>query len=563
MFRNRHLFGIVATDARMVVSIIMITETIRRLVMGLATLGVAFLLSACYDTKQEFTLNPDGSGKVLHECSFQNLNLSNNGNDTSEEALQDAIAKIITDSKGVDAWTDVSFKRLEDDRMWFRGTAYFKNIDELEIPNQSMLQFAWKKQGDGMADLTLKLKKSENPKSKPDIATMTPEERAKKIKDDRAKFQQSKPMFAAILGTLKQSVSFKLPGKVASQSNFKTSAAGTLDLTFDGAKMIDALEKLINDDDSWLAKNGFDAQDAPEIDDELGNLLFGEKAPVKATVSSASAPLFDYASEVAAALKGTKALQKRLGAVSIAPPAKGEALKSIQVVGVRIVREVDKKLEVRPFNHYEGYTLSVLAELHGSVVDITDKSSITSATASDGTSLLKGDSDWERRLGFPQLSADKAAVIFDVELKLPPPSITSIKEISGTLRYRVAGGSKKIDLGVESLTVGATGTELGASIEGIKEGWNKDGSQNLEIKLKLKPDDLKSASLIVDGVETGLERNGYSGSGGFTTFTFASKTAFPEKGSIIVEIHDQVQTFDTSFIIENLSLLGMPPAAEK
>lgn len=70
------------------------------------------MLSSCYETKQEFTLNPDGSGKVLHEYSFQNVNLANNENKTPEEALQAAIARIINDSKGVDAWNDVSFKQL-------------------------------------------------------------------------------------------------------------------------------------------------------------------------------------------------------------------------------------------------------------------------------------------------------------------------------------------------------------------------------------------------------------------------------------------------------------------
>jgi hypothetical protein len=558
------IFGIVGACGVGFDPFTMIIKFIRRSTSGLIALGFAFLLSACYETKQEFTLNADGSGKVRHECTFQNVNLGGNSeNDTSEEALQAAIAKIISSSKGVDAWTDVSFKRLEDNKMWFRGTAYFKKLDELEIPNQSMLQFAWKNQGGGKAELALNLKKSENPTpKKADDATLTAEQRAKKIKDERAKFQQSKPMFSAILGGLKQSVSFKLPGKIESSSNFKPTSPGVLGLDFEGAKMIDALEKLVNDD-AWLAKNGFDAQASPEMDSELSGLLFGEKAPVKATVSGASTPLFDYAAEVATALKGVEALQKKLGAVSIAPPAKGEALKSIKVVGVRMVSAVDKKLEVRPFNYDEGYTLAVLAELPGSVLDVTDKSKITSATASDGSSLLKGERDWDRRLGFPELSADKASVMFTVELQRPAPSITGIKEISGTLQYRVSGGVKEIDLGLESLKAGAKGTELAASIEGYKEGWQKDGSQDMQLKLRLDPDNLKAAYLVVDGVRTEIRRSGYSGMNGQTTFTFESKTAFPEKGSIVVVLYDQVQTFEVPFKIENLSLLGTPLDAAK
>lgn len=539
----------------------MFTKRIKRAVTSGLGLAFALLLSSCYETKQDFMINPDGSGKVRHECTFQSVSL-NNENDTSVEALRAAIAKIVTDSKGVDAWTDVSFKRLEDGRIWFLGTAYFKKLEELEIPNQSMLQFAWKNQGGGKAELALDLKKSKNPKPKPDAAKLTPEERAKKNKDERAKFQQSKPMVTAMLGTLKQDVSFKLPGKVETRSNFKPTPSGTLGLSFEGAKMIDALEKLMADD-AWLEKHGFDTQDTPALDAELGGLLFGEKAPVKATVSGATAPLFNYAAEVAAALKGVEKLQKQLGAVSIAPPAKGDALKSIKVVGVRMVAPVDKKLDIRPFNYDAGYTLAVLAELPGSVLDVTDKSSITTATASDGSSLLKGERDWDRRLGFPKLSADKASVMFDMELKLPEPSVKGIKEVSGTLQYRVSGAAKKIDLGLKSLKAGDKGTELGASIEKIKEGWQKDGSQDMELKLKLKPGDLKSAFIVVDGVKTEIKRNGHSSSGGTTTFTFASKTAFPEKGSIVLEIHDKVQTFDVPFKLENLSLFGTPMVSGK
>jgi hypothetical protein len=538
----------------------MINRIIARVVTGGLGLLSALLLSSCFETKQEFTINPDGSGKVLHECSFQSVRLSNE-EDTSEEALQAAIAKVIKDSKGVDAWTDVKFKRLEDGRLWFRGTAYFKKLNELEISNQGSLQFAWNNQG-GKADLTLQLKKSANSKPKPTVATLTPEDRAKKIKAERAKFQQSKPMFAAILGSLKQTVSFKLPGKVETSSNFKPTPTGTLGLTLEGTKMLESLEKLLADD-AWCEKHGFDPQEAPELDAEFGGLLFGEKAPVKATVSVASAPLFNYAAEVAAALKGAEKLQKQLGAVSIAPPAKGEALKSIKVVGVRMVAPVDKKLDVRPFSYDAGYTLAVLAELPGSVLDVTDKSTITTATASDGTSLIKGDRDWDRRISFPKLSADKASVLFDLELKLPEPSVKGIKELSGTLQYRVAGAAKEINLGLKSLKSGTTGTELGASIQGIKEGWRKGGSQDLELKLKLEPQNLKATYLVVDGVKTELERNGFSSSSGVTNFTFASKTAFPESGSIVVEVYDLLQTFEVPFKLENLSLLGTPMDSSK
>ncbi len=526
-----------------------------------AVIGFAgmWLLSSCYETKQDFVINPDGSGKVTHECSFQSMQMGDEDAD-EQEKLQAAVARIIENSKGVDAWKDVSFKSLDDGRMWFRGTAYFKKIDDLKIENQSMMGFGWKNPGGGKGELTMDFEKSDDAAAgaKPDASKLSAEERAKKIKEERAKFKESKPMLTAMLGGMKQAARFRLPGKPGAQTNFKPGKGGTIQIEFKGEKMISTLEKLMADDE-WLMKNGFDAQSPPEMDAVLAEGLFGEKAPVKAAVTDATEPLFDYAAEVAAARKQADELKKKLGVVSVAAPAKGGKLKSIQVVGVRICRKLDKKLDLRPFNYDAGYTLAVLAEFPGSVLGVTDKSTLTSATSSDGKSLLKGDRDWDKRLGFPNLSADKASALFDVELAMPAAGVTGLKEVSGVIEYRVAGGSKEVDLGLKSLKAGEKGSELGATIENIKNGWQNDGSKDLELKVKMNSDDLKAAYLVADGTRTELKRSGYSGSANTTTFTFSSdKKGFPEKGNIILEIHDKVEVFKTPFKLENLDLLGMP-----
>jgi hypothetical protein len=246
----------------------------------------------------------------------------------------------------------------------------------------------------------------------------------------------------------------------------------------------------------------------------------------------------------------------------VAPPARGEDLKFIRVTGVRMAREVDKKLDLRPFHQEPGYSLAVLVGFPGSVLDVTDKSVITKATASDGSSLLKGEREWDRRLGFSKLSADKAAAMFELELKLPGPEVKGIKEISGVIQYRVAGAPRETRLGPMPLEAGARSAELDASIKEIKEGWKKNGSQDMELKVKLKPKDLKSAWLLADGEKTELKTGGYSSSGNTTTFTLQSDAKLPEKGEIILEIHDQIRTFEVPFTLENLSLLGNPLGAD-
>jgi hypothetical protein len=532
----------------------MLSSKTPRFLKSAAGLIASALLSSCYETKQDYTINPDGSGKVTHECSFTPFQM-NGEDETSQEALQGAVSRVIKDAKGVEAWNDVQFKRLDDGRIWFRGTAYFPKLENLEIPNQSMLEFKWSSQ-QGRAELTLDLKKSSNPKPPADRSKLTAEERERMIQANRTKFQQSKPMMDAMLGKLSQDVTFHLPGRVESKTNFRSKADNAVGLTFAGTKMIAAFEKL-STDDTWIAS--FNPQNTPDLDASLGELLFGEKAPVKAVVSGAQKPLFNYPAEVAEALKGSSKLEKMLGSVSIAPPAKGEPLKTLKVVGVQVISPVDKKLELRPFNESDaGYSLSVLAEFPGSILEISDKSSIDTATANDGTSLLKGEREWDRRLEFPSLSKDKASALFGINLKLPPAGAGGIKEISGVIKYRVAGGTKEVDLGFDHLATGKTGKELVSSIEQIKASGDKDGSQEIEIKVKLAPSDLKSAYLVIDGVKTELKSYGYSGFNGATRFTFKSSRAIPENGAVVLEIHDQLQAFDVPFKLENLPILHLP-----
>ena len=246
-----------------------------------------------------------------------------------EEALKSAVRDVLEQSAGVEAWRDVSYKMLDDGRMYFRGTAYFKELSKLKIENQTMLEFDWAKGADGGGILSLRTNKSDevatqtmadgskvtvtSPKSQAASTNkLTGEELTKKIKQERAQFQQSKPMLQGFLGNMKQAVVLHLPGKVVNKSNFGTDASGALTIGFDGAKFLQAMDNLVNDDE-WCrehAGTGFEnMQEKPAMDDETAQLVFGEKGPVRATVSGA-APLFDYAKELAGAKAQYAKIQK-------------------------------------------------------------------------------------------------------------------------------------------------------------------------------------------------------------------------------------------------------------
>jgi len=544
-----------------------------------AGLGLLLLTGGCFDTQEDFTLNPDGSGKVVHTCTFQALNLNMGNEDTDPgKALTNAVREVLQQAKGVEAWRDVTFKTLDDGRIYFRGTAYFKKLSALDIENQTMLKFDWKKSAAGGALLTLRtneetqaggVKMTLKKPAKPAKA-LTPEEQAKNIKLERGQFQQAMPMLAGFLGNMKHAVVFHLPGKVTSSANFTNDAAGNLAITFDGAKLLAVMQKLVNDD-AWCQAHGGtgfdDIQEKPALDADMNQFIFGEKAPVSATVAVAARPLFDYAAEVAAAQAEYAQTKKALRVGSstssssddaeevTAAPATG-GVKSVKVAGVRLVTGADNTRDLRPLNYFQNeYTVSLLVEFPGAVQSVTDKTALEVATADDGTSLLP-DKDWDRKVHFPNLAKDKTAATLEFKLNLPGSGVKGLKELSGTVQYKVAGGTKEIDLGLDGLKEGATGTNLDAEIKSIKEGWQKNGSQEMSLHLKTNPDGLKSVSLVADGEKTVLSQRGYGGGNGAYDFNYECKTNFPANGRIVVEVFDKMQTFEAPFKLENLTLLG-------
>jgi hypothetical protein len=528
------------------------------------------LLTGCFDTKDEFTINPDGSGKVIHECTFQlmNVNLTETKSDP-QEALQDTIRSLLQDAKGVDAWRDVTYKRIDGEHLYFHGTAYFKDLSKLQIPNQTILDFAWHKAAAGQIILDLRTNKeplSDGLSIRPETdasTNLSPGDAAKKRKEERAKFEQTKPMLTAILGQMKQESRFNLPGIISHNSNFHIDSDGVLQINFDGAKFLDALDKLSQDDD-WMKKNGGGAlgsMDAkPVLDERVNELVFGAKAPVQAIITGATAPLFDYATEVAAARLDFAKTEKALGlsAAALAPPAEGEPLKNLRVVGVRLITESDQKRDLRPFNYDAGYTLVLRGDFSGSVLDVTEKSAVESAVADNGTSLLP-EQAWDRTIHFPKLSKDKATVLFEVRLQAPGKDVARLKELSGHLHYTTGGGTKEIDLGITELKPGAKGTEFGASIESIKEGWQHDGTQMLNLKFNLSnPSTIKSLTLLADGSKTVLEQSSSMSDGRTCTLGYPLPKGFSATARLSVQVYDNVQAFDVPFKLENISLLGVP-----
>lgn len=524
-------------------------------------LAVTLLAVGCVETKDEYTLNPDGSGKVKHEALFQpaSLDFNNDRKPAPAEELKAAVRQELEKAEGVETWRDVKFERAADGRVRFTGTAYFRDLEKLKFHNNGFKATfflpSWK---DGV--LELKPKQEKKGKAKP--APQTEEEMTQAISTERVRYQQAKPMMAGILGAMKAEMGFRLPGSVTESSNFQRDPSGGLRVAYTGAKFMEIMDKFMADDAGLRAqlKAGREvAKEGPGMDLEMNRQLFGEAKPVRATVTARGKPQFDFAVEVAAAKKEMPAIFKSVGdaaGVLVVPAASG-SLKGTTVGGVRWVRVVDEKRGIRPFNWTAGYTLSVIAELPGSVVKATE-GNVEKAEANDGTDLLP-EKEWDRKIHFPTLSEDKTAVVFDVNLVSPSDAVKGFKEVSGHIKYLVGEKTKKVDAGFAELAPGAAGKEFGATIKSIKPSpWEK-GTTNVELELAVKREAIKSVEVLnAAGQAMDAKLGNYSSNGKQTTLTIGIKSDVPKDGKIMVEMYEELQQVEAPFVLKNISLLGQP-----
>lgn len=545
------------------------------MVRPLLLLALPALFTGCFDIQQHYTLNSDGSGKVLHEARFQTISIQFNGTTPDpEESMRQSVSEMLEKSKGVDAWKDVTYELDETGLIHFKGIAYFKDLSKLKIqtgsaefkgfaprlsqttPGHYSLQIENENEDSGNA--------SPRKAKSPDFSSMSKEEREKYLKIERAKYQQMKPMLSSFISNFNWEMTFELPGSIESLSNFSKTAEGNPTIKIEGAKFLAIIDQLIMDE-AWLTqmlKSGATLQDGfPKMDEVLNEKLFGQKGPVEVRFTESGKSLFDFKSELASAQKTMPTLMKTLSqnrknTAAPQPMQGGIQFSNLRVGGVRIVKESEN--EIMPFNQPKGFSLSLIGELPSPVLQIKE-GQVETAIIDNGTSILKP-KEWDRRISFPRLVQNNTAVLFEVPLEVPPPGTKSLTRIAGSLTYYISKSSKEVDLGIQDFKPGASGSQFNASIESLQPSqWNQ-GQTDITLKVALDVNALKEARFFDQAgklIET--SRNGYSSMGESNlTINFSTKGSFPKKGKIIFVIYDGMESYQLPFELKNLDLFGNP-----
>lgn len=104
----------------------------------LLLLPLLFLLSSCFQEELVYTLNPDGSGKVNLKATFPldslfELQIPGENTLNSEEKAQKVVKKLLEKSEGIEAWSSISYKIDDDNKIELQGTAYFKDVNKVKL----------------------------------------------------------------------------------------------------------------------------------------------------------------------------------------------------------------------------------------------------------------------------------------------------------------------------------------------------------------------------------------------------------------------------------------------
>jgi hypothetical protein len=296
----------------------------QRILASLALLGLGLFVGGCLEITESYTVNPDGTGKVVldhlspADSQFQP---TNQPKPKPEEVIKKALQDQVNKSKGIEAWSELSCEITKDGRVHLHGVGYFPDVSKARVMSGSASNnddsggVKWDKDGDGVK-LTFIMKNKEAPAAgNPPPAALTDAELDEKIKQERVNYQQMKPLMNAFLGTLKISVTYVLPGKIT-EANILVPKDNTATLSIEGKQIIEAMDR-VNADDKLMReklKGGKEAEDRM-----MNEQIFGKKGEPFIKVAGPLKPLFDYKADAAKAKAAEAEMFKKLGITAKAP----------------------------------------------------------------------------------------------------------------------------------------------------------------------------------------------------------------------------------------------------
>ena len=341
--------------------------------------GLAAILTGCIEMEQQVTLNPDGSGKLTVTSAVAIPDLGGLGGDGAKPDPRGQAREIVVGilrSEGIEAWTNVKYEVGKDGKSRATATGFFPDVTKVRISNQlagdkvekeslgisKNADGNWvlepgeflaskkdagddedgkKEDADEKGDADKEDdkeddkdagKEEEKEDAKKDGDKEEDAEEAKKLTDEEveAKLIQERQQWAAMKGFMgaflqgiKARVSLQGGGTIVEASVFKKEGENKASLEVTGQQILDAIEKILQDDEKAknLIRQGKSPTSGGDDDpEEFFKAAFGESTP--RVVMKPGEPAFDYKAEVTKAKASQSAELKALLEAAKKPPKK-------------------------------------------------------------------------------------------------------------------------------------------------------------------------------------------------------------------------------------------------
>lgn len=281
---------------------------------SLLSLAIVLFLSGCLKTTRNFTINPDGSGKVTIEATMTRpdflMGTEEKSKKQRQDELLDRVGEIIAGSEGVDVWKDVSFKDLGEGKIFFKGTAYFPDFNTVRFKGLSNTNFHLAMEGGNMW-ITI-TDESESTSESTEAAVeenLPPEEIERRADSIQQEFRMSMALMRVALEEMEETTTFKMPGKMVRADAFSNSR-GSYRLSFSGKRLLKVMDSLANERKVFVDLARYSGR--PPMDDEKSRLIVWGGVKPTLVVTPGARPLFNYTREVESAKRSYSSLRKRL-----------------------------------------------------------------------------------------------------------------------------------------------------------------------------------------------------------------------------------------------------------
>lgn len=489
----------------------------------------------------DFTFNPDGSGRVTVRWTGP----GGPGAPSPDEFVRSELER----AQGVVAWADVGCTS-EGDQLAFTATAWFADVRALRFHCQgfhvNLLDFAVER--DDADAVTIRSVAQPGMDGGTTLAAdASADEVQRTIAAEREKIGMAREFLAGMFGDLVCTAVLRAPAPLAGRTPGKRLDERTVEVVFEGKKLVEVIERLLTDDAAMgklLRQGGVTPQAALE--------LLGDQGPLYLQTKAGAVDQFDFAAEVAAAQAAMPEWTAALGA-AVPEQLPSEPLANVRIVACKLVLEADSERDLCPQGqNFRGVQITVAGDLVEPCLDL-EEASCTAATADDGSDLLPPD-EWDRRCHFPKQTNDGRTVYLDLGLPMPAAA-RGLSVLAGRVVCLGSRGSETVDLGFAELVVDAEGTSYGARLLRLEPEAEEC---QLEIELQVAHRRVLAAAIHAGDDVLPLEQRGYSSSGDQCSIAYRLAAPLPADARFVVTLASELVRTQYAFELRDVDWFGRP-----